>query len=940
MCKHGLRVLLYILFVLPDPDPLNAQTTVSGTRGVASDRGVLNVSAVVRSRIMAANPADRPQEIHPPQPGPDKRTPLSEPVPQRDVPFRPGAFQAPAGAVPSLVASFPALGDNNAAIPPDTHGAAGPDHLMVTLNTEVRIQDRTSDVISTVGLNTFWTGIGISWPFDPKILYDHMSGLWIFTAMADPSASTSSVLIGVSQTADPTGSWNIYRIEADASNIAWADYPSIGFNKDWIVIQVNMFTISGDAYTGSNIYVFDKADLYAGGPGSFTLFQDFSGGFTQNPAITYDDTLSTMYLLEEWIGNHEGFGSLRLTTISGEVGNEVYTVDVAFPSTSDTWAVGPPGNNSNFAPQSGAITGIMTNDARLQNVVYRNGSLWCTHTIFLPETGVSRSAIQWWELSPSGAVLQRGRVDDAENGKFYAFPSIAVNQNSDVLIGYSRFGADQYASGNYAFRSGDDLPNTLQEDTVLKEGEAKYVKTFGTGRNRWGDYSNTVVDPVDDTSFWTIQQYAEEPVSSSDRWGTWWGQVAPTLADPVISATPSTVDFDLVPTGKSQDKLLIIRNEGTGILNITDISTASGVFSVEDSSLITGWGTITVGISDSVTVTVSFLSNTAGVFTDTLAVSSNDPNTPVLTVPLSGLSVFRGDMDGDSEITILDLVLLARTIIGLNPEPIPDTLEFYTADANDDGDLNVIDVILQVNQILNIPTRPMVSEADGRVYLSLDEPLALPTGQTVIPVVIDAEGPLAGVQLRFAFDENLLRLEVPFPANPQKGMTLQSFQADGILRLIMYSPTGQQINGARKILMYFPVSRRGDSVETPYLTLEEAVLSDRHARPIDSEIIKATVKIMEIPSVFSLKLNTPNPFNPTTRIGYEVPKQSHITLIVFNLLGQEVIRLVDTPLYAGRYTVEWHGANARGQPMPSGVYVYRMTSSTGYSESRRMLLLK
>src|SRR5262249_27328913 len=118
---------------------------------------------------------------------------------------------------------------------------------------------------------------------------------------------------------------------------------------------------------------------------------------------------------------------------------------------------------------------------------------------------------------------------------FYAFPSIAVNRNEDALLGFSRFSPFQFASGNYAFRSCQDPPNTFRTDFVLKDGEAPYYKTvFGTNfigfENRWGDFSATVVDPVNDFDVWTIQEYASTPdplLPFLDRWGTWWGRVSP-----------------------------------------------------------------------------------------------------------------------------------------------------------------------------------------------------------------------------------------------------------------------------------------------------------------------------------------------------------------------------------------------------------------------------
>ena len=442
----------------------------------------------------------------------------------------------PSPLSPTPTSSFLALDDDNTSIPPDTHGAVGPNHLMVTLNTQVRIQDRNGVALSTVSLDGFWASLGAPSTFDPKVLYDPFANRWMFTAMADGSLPSSAVLIGVSQTSDPTGNWNLYRIDADVTNRLWADYPSLGFNKDWIVVTVNMFPISSGSVR-SQIYVFDKADLYARGAGRFTLLQDASG-FTQVPAITYDNTLSAIYLIEDWSGVS---GQLRLSTITGALGSERLTSGVGFPTATNTWADFAP---DNFAPQFGASRGIMNNDARLQNVIYRSNTLWTAHTVFLPAGGSpTHSAVQWWEINPTNsAIIQLGRMEDTNAFQFYAFPSLAVNKNKDMLIGYSRFSASQYASANYAFRAGTDPLNTLRADTVLKAGEAPYVKTFGGSRNRWGDYSSTLVDPVNDTDMWTIQEYAATPRSGFDRWGTWWGRVVPPLVvTPFVTITDVAV---------------------------------------------------------------------------------------------------------------------------------------------------------------------------------------------------------------------------------------------------------------------------------------------------------------------------------------------------------------------------------------------------------------
>ena len=156
-------------------------------------------------------------------------------------------------------------------------------------------------------------------------------------------------------------------------------------------------------------------------------------------------------------------------------------------------------------------------------------------------TGPTRSAAQWWQINTAsgsvGVVQQLGARDDPSGAFDYAYPTLDVNANDDMMIGYSRFGASQYASANYSFRRHSDAPNTLEADTVFKAGEAPYTKDFGTGDVRWGDYSNTAVDPINDIDMWTIQEYA----GAGNTWGTWWGTIAlsETVATPTPSPTPT-----------------------------------------------------------------------------------------------------------------------------------------------------------------------------------------------------------------------------------------------------------------------------------------------------------------------------------------------------------------------------------------------------------------
>lgn len=484
----------------------------------------------------------------------------------------------PSGNSPAPSASFQALPDNETAYNPDTHGAVGPNHLLTTLASQVRVQSRTGSNMLTMSLKAFWSATGKSNIYDPRVLYDAVAQRWIAVAVDDPSGvNNSSILIGASATSDPTGAWHLRVVPADALNQLFPISPNVGFTKDWITVAVPMYTEEDPdnvSFYSSDIWVFNKTNLYAGGSGQFTYFRYLNPEIDEAsvlvPAVTLDPTYSTNFLVANWHGNDAfGNGYLRLFSIGGPVNAPVFedyeagisTTNGLFAGLAANWESYPPGFGD-FAPQSGASGKILIGDARIQNVVFRNAALWCTHHIFLPAgTTPTRCSIQWFSLTPGGNITQTGRIDDNTGVKFYAYPSLAVNGNEDVLIGFSRFGANQFPSANYSFASSENM--ILRADAVLKAGENSFTLQDPFESIRWGDWSATVVDPLNDVDFWTIQEYAASP--GTTHWGTWWGRVAPPT-DLTLGVTASS---NVVLAGANITYSLAVTNNA--------LTTATGV---------------------------------------------------------------------------------------------------------------------------------------------------------------------------------------------------------------------------------------------------------------------------------------------------------------------------------------------------------------------------
>ncbi|MCH7940319.1 MAG: T9SS type A sorting domain-containing protein, partial [Candidatus Marinimicrobia bacterium] len=94
-----------------------------------------------------------------------------------------------------------------------------------------------------------------------------------------------------------------------------------------------------------------------------------------------------------------------------------------------------------------------------------------------------------------------------------------------------------------------------------------------------------------------------------------------------------------------------------------------------------------------------------------------------------------------------------------------------------------------------------------------------------------------------------------------------------------------------------------------------------------------------LPVEFALRQNYPNPFNPNTTLRFETPRQGRVELIVYDLRGREVVRLLDRHMPPGYFDVIWNGKTAAGAPIASGMYFARMVTPD-YSRTIKMILLK
>jgi len=137
--------------------------------------------------------------------------------------------------------------------------------------------------------------------------------------------------------------------------------------------------------------------------------------------------------------------------------------------------------------------------------------LWVVQAVYV--SSPTRAAIVWWQIPLNGGTTRSGMIVDPTGS--FSFPSLAVNRSGTAFIGYAFFRSDIYPSAGAIIvdASGNSSTNAL-----VKGGETP------SRTSRWADFSGSVVDPLNDLDFWTVQSYprAESQGSRSGAWATWW----------------------------------------------------------------------------------------------------------------------------------------------------------------------------------------------------------------------------------------------------------------------------------------------------------------------------------------------------------------------------------------------------------------------------------
>jgi hypothetical protein len=471
----------------------------------------------------------------------------------------------PPAAIPPPLTNFEGLSntDNFNVLgfrvnPPDPVGDVGPNHYVEMVNLVFAVYDKAGNLLlGPVDTGTLWAGFldDCTDPSgDPIVLYDQLVDRWILTqfttrGLADPALPFYNC-VAVSQTGDPTGAYYRYAFKAQADTadggFFFPDYPKYGVWRDSYVMTTRDFG-TNDEY-GISVYALEKNRMVAGNPdaravqffldarnvplnliGDGLLPPDLDGKSfpaaggaipivgTQDDGAFYgatSDALNIWELNVRWQRTPKA-------TLEFKGSFPVAPFDSIFPCAP---------SSRDCLPQPGIVNpaqylDILSYRQRpMHRLAFRNAGHYETMvTNQSVEAAPGVAGVAWWEIRRVGgaySVYQQG-VYAPGDGVHRWMGSAAMDRAGNIALGYSVVnGVDVFPGIRYTARlAGDPLGSmgSLGEGTVIN---GSGVQT--TTNSRWGDYTSLNVDPVNDCTFWYVNEYytAAGQASSPAGWQT------------------------------------------------------------------------------------------------------------------------------------------------------------------------------------------------------------------------------------------------------------------------------------------------------------------------------------------------------------------------------------------------------------------------------------
>jgi hypothetical protein len=480
-------------------------------------------------------------------------------------PSPPSQLDAFAGTTQdSAIGTF---GPDQGGAPPDPNLAVGPNDVVEATNVALYFFTRDGSFEGSADIPSLVPGLPASWVVtDPRVLYDPSNDRFYFTVEAYDTTSGScanDVLLLRTDSGDPTGTWNgfvLFNAKAlTAPAVPFADQPGLGFSNNVVAVTWNYFSCTNGSlgnFAGGQLDVVQKSDLLSVSPTAHSVAV-FTGGPPGNQPVVSLGSTQVQYVvynnsdpcLYPFTGPCPKSIGVDPFTGTPEQQNVTPNTEVDEPITGTSVGVSPPLTAS--ASQSGTSTLLETDDDRLLNAVWQNGTIWTDDTTNCTPSGDSttRSCLNIVSIDAdaNGSVTGVHQLPFVGvNGSYLYYPAISVDSTGNAVVVFDESSSSTFESIRVAGIVGGNISSftTLHTSaTFYDNGPTNYMSGHcPTQGCRWGDYSGVAQDPSHPADVWVVSEDTgnENTVNCpiNTCWSTYIGRY--TYAAPAItSLTPA-----------------------------------------------------------------------------------------------------------------------------------------------------------------------------------------------------------------------------------------------------------------------------------------------------------------------------------------------------------------------------------------------------------------
>jgi len=458
----------------------------------------------------------------------------------------------------------------NNGIPNDNDLAISNDSILVSvINSSMYIFDVKKDtLVKDLSLAAFTDTLNLSQnKYDPKVRYDPQEDRFVFVCLNGSTDSTSNIIVGFSNSNDPTGTWNLYALDGNPFQSGhWSDYPMVALNEDELFVTVNLIETGKSWQKGfyqSLVWQIDKEEGYNGQSLTSVTYDNITFGGEPIRNLRPVEGGSSLYGKDGiYFLSNRNFAmtndTIFLLGVTGSVADSSAEVTVDMLQVTPSYGLAPDGEQAYGGD-------LQTNDSRILGAFFENDTIQYVQTSRSQQNG--RSAVYHGMIGnvTGNPTFLNGNII-TEDTLDFGYPNISYTAlkpgDAEAIINFLHTDSTTKPGSSAVFYNGE---GEYSKRITVKEGESftDLLGNISSSKERWGDYTGSQPVYNNRGTVWIAGSYgkvATDLPSDPNASGTWLAELShPDTSQP----DPTTEQPSVSSLSQKDNRILTYPNPAT-----------------------------------------------------------------------------------------------------------------------------------------------------------------------------------------------------------------------------------------------------------------------------------------------------------------------------------------------------------------------------------------